>query len=202
MTGRPARRSGDSDDREAILEAARGAFAEHGYDAASIRGIAGAAGVDTTVVHHYFGTKHRLFLAAANVPIDPREVLASVVDGDRAEMGQRLVRAFLTAWDGPAGSAGVALLRSATGNRLAGKLFREFVVTQILGKVQSSLGLGLDPADARLRVSLVASQMVGLAMVRYVLRVEPLASAPPDLLIATFGPVVQHYLTGDLSPDD
>jgi len=159
MTGRPGRRSGDSDAREAFLEAARGAFA----------------------------------------PIDPREVVASVVDGDRAEIGQRLVRTFLTVWDGPAGSAGIALIRSAAGNRLSGKLLREFIVTQILGKVH--LGLDLDPADVRLRVSLVASQIVGLAMVRYVLRVEPLASAPPDLIIATLGPVVQHFLTGDLSPD-
>jgi AcrR family transcriptional regulator len=195
MTGGPGHRSGRSDPREA----ARGAFADHGYDAAVIRRIAGAAGVDAAVVHHYFGTAHKLFSAAANAPVEPGDVLASVIDGDRAEIGQRLVRAFLTVWDGPAGSAGVALLRSAMGNRWAGKLFHEFVVTQILGKVQS--GLGLDPADARLRISLVASQMVGLAMVRYVLRVEPLASAPADLLIVTVGPVVQHYLTGDLSPD-
>ena len=111
MTERPGRRSGDSDAREAILEAARGAFADQGYDAATIRRIAGAAGVDPALVHHYFGNKHKLFLAAANAPVDPSEVLASVIDGDRAELGHRLVRAFLTVWDGPAGSAGVARRR-------------------------------------------------------------------------------------------
>jgi hypothetical protein len=140
-----------------------------------------------------------LFLAAINAPVDPREVLAQVVTGDRAEIGQRLVRTFLAVWDGPAGSAGVTLLRSAIGNERAGKLFREFIVTQIVRRVGPALDL--DPADARLRISLVAGQMAGLALARYVLRIEPLASESPETIVAALGPTVQRYLTGDLTTD-
>jgi AcrR family transcriptional regulator len=197
VKGWPRQRRGDADARGAILGAARRAFADRGYDAASLRGIAGAAGVDPALVHHYFGSKQKLFLAAVNAPVDPRDVLVKVVDGDRAEIGQRLVRTFLAVWDGPAGSAGVALLRSAIGTEWAGKLFREFIVTQIVRRLGPALDL--DPADARLRISLVASQIAGLAMARYVLRIEPLASASPETIVVAVAPAVQRYLTGDVT---
>ena len=196
MAERSGRRSGRPESRESILAAARDTFADRGYDAASIRSIAGVAGVDPALVHHFFGSKHKLFLAVLNAPIDPGKLLAEVVDGDRAEIGQRLVRMFISVWDGPAGAAGVALLRSAVGTEWAGKLFREFVVTKIMRRVGAALAL--DPAEARLRVSLVAGQMVGLAMARYVLRIQPLASMPAEAIVAAVGPTVQRYLTGDL----
>jgi AcrR family transcriptional regulator len=196
MAGRTGRRPGNPDTRESILAAARNAFADKGYDGASIRTIATSAGVDPALVHHYFGTKDKLFLAAMNLPIDPGELIANAVDGARARVGERLVRMFLTVWDGPAGAAGVALLRSAMGSDWTAKLFREFVVTQIMRRLAAKLTL--DPAEAPLRISLAASQMAGVGMVRYVLRVEPLASAPTEVLVAAIAPTVQRYLVGKL----
>ncbi|MEV6300172.1 TetR family transcriptional regulator [Actinoplanes sp. NPDC051861] len=196
MVRRTGRRPGNPDTREAILDAARTAFAEKGYDGASIRAIAAGAGVDPALVHHYFGTKDKLFLASMNSPMDPLQVIAEATEGDRSELGVRLVRTFLRIWDGPGGAAGVAMLRSAVGNEWATKLFREFIVTQILRRAVAKAGL--DPVQGRLRVTLVASQLVGLAMARYVIKVEPLASAPPEAIVAAIGPTIQRYLTDDL----
>jgi AcrR family transcriptional regulator len=196
MAGRTGRRPGNPETREAILAAARNTFADKGYDGASIRTIATSAGVDPALVHHYFGTKDKLFLAAMNLPIDPGELITKAVDGDRARVGERLVRMFLTVWDGPAGAAGVALLRSAVGSEWTAKLFREFVLTQVMRRLATRLPL--DPAEAPLRVSLAASQMAGLAIARYVLKVEPLASMPREVLISAIGPTLQRYLVGRL----
>ena len=196
MARRSGRRPGNPDTRESILDAARSAFADKGFDGASIRGIATSAGVDPALVHHYFGTKNELFLAAMNSPINPGEIIAKAVEGDRAELGARLVRTFLSIWDSPAGTAGVALLRSAVGSEWTARLFREFLVTQVMRRVVPHLAV--DPAEAPLRISLVASQMAGLAMVRYVLKVEPMVSASSEALVAAVGPTIQRYITGDL----
>ncbi|MEU4420597.1 TetR family transcriptional regulator [Actinoplanes sp. NPDC024001] len=196
MVRRTGRRPGNPDTREAILIAARSAFAEKGYDGASIRAIATGAGVDPALVHHYFGTKDKLFLATMNSPMDPLDVIEEAANGSRDEIGIRFVRTFLHIWDGPGGKAGVALLRSAVGNEWATKLFREFIVTQILRRAVAKLGL--DPAEGELRVVLAASQMAGMAMTRYVIKVEPIASAPAEALVAALGPTVQRYLTEDL----
>jgi AcrR family transcriptional regulator len=196
MTRRTGRRPGNPDTREAILVAARAAFAERGFDAASIRAIAATAGVDPALVHHYFGTKDQLFLAAMEAPIDPRELLPKVLAGDRDGIGERLVRMFLSVWDSPAGTAGVALLRSAVSNEWTARLLREFLVTQVLRRVLDQLDV--DPAELPLRGSLVASQLIGLAMMRHVIRLDPVASAAPETLVAAVGPTVQRYLTGDL----
>ncbi|MBG0562812.1 TetR/AcrR family transcriptional regulator [Actinoplanes aureus] len=196
MVRRTGRRPGNPDTREAILAAARSAFAEKGYDGASIRAIATGAGVDPALVHHYFGTKDKLFLATMNSPIDPIDIITEATDGDRDEIGVRFVRAFLRMWDGPRGAAAVALLRSVVGTEWTTKLFREFIITQVLRRAVPRLGL--DPAEASLRVTLAASHLVGLAMARYVIKVEPLASVPSETLVAAIGPTVQRYLTEDL----
>ena len=196
MARRTGRRPGNPDTREAILAAAREAFAGRGFDRASIRSIATGAGVDPALVHHYFGTKDQLFMAALNVPFDPRDLVPQIFAGDRAQVGERLVRTFVTVWDSPAGTAAVALLRSALSNEWTSRLMREFVVTQILRRARAQLDL---PAqEAPLRVSLVASQLVGLAMARYVLRLDPLATLPVEAVVATVGPNLQRYLTADL----
>ncbi|GAB3142262.1 TetR family transcriptional regulator [Micromonospora sonneratiae] len=197
MARRTGRRPGNPDTREAILVTAREVFAERGFDGASIRAIAAGAGVDPALVHHYFGTKDQLFLTAMNAPLDPREVLPEVLTGPPDEIGQRLVRLFLRIWDSPAGTAGVALLRSAVSNEWTARLLRDFVVTQILRQVTTHLAL--DPAQAPLRASLVASQLVGLAITRYILRLEPLASTPAETLVTAIAPTVQRYVTGDLT---
>ncbi|GAA4957630.1 TetR family transcriptional regulator [Actinoplanes utahensis] len=196
MVRRTGRRPGNPDTREAILSAARGAFAEKGFDGASIRAIAAGAGVDPALVHHYFGTKDKLFLATMNAPVDPTDVIAEAGAGERHEIGERFVRAFLGMWDGPRGSAAVALMRSVVGTEWTAKMFREFIITQILRRAVA--GLDLDPAEADLRVTLAASHLAGLALARYVVKVEPLASVPSETLVAAIGPAVQRYLTEEL----
>ncbi|MET8279183.1 TetR family transcriptional regulator [Micromonospora sp. NPDC005174] len=196
MARRTGRRPGNPDTREAILEAARAAFAERGFDAAPIRAIAATAGVDPALVHHYFGTKDQLFRAAMNFPVDPAALLPAVLAGDQDAVGERLVRTFVGIWDSPAGSAGVALLRSAVSSEWTARLLREFVTTQVLRRVLDQLDV--DPAQLPLRGALVATQLIGLAMIRHVVRLEPVASADPETLVATIGPTVQRYLTGPL----
>ncbi|MEU2662499.1 TetR family transcriptional regulator [Micromonospora sp. NPDC007220] len=197
MARRTGRRPGNPDTRQAILDAARAAFAERGFDGASIRAVAAAAQVDPALVHHYFGSKDRLFLAAMHAPVDPAELLPRVLAGDRAGLGERLVRTFLGVWDSPAGTAGVALLRSAVSNEWTARLLREFLVTQVLRRILDQLDV--DPAELPLRGSLVASQLIGLVMMRHVVLLEPVASAAPETLVAAVGPTVQRYLTGDLA---
>jgi AcrR family transcriptional regulator len=190
---RTGRRPGNQDTREAILAAAREAFAERGYDRASIRAIATRAGVDPALVHHYFGTKDQLFLATVNAPIDPGEMLPRVLLGDREQLPERLVRTFLSVWDHPVtGPAGVALVRSGLQHDWSARLLRELLLTRIIRPVFSQLDL--DPAEVPLRGSLVASQMIGLGLIRYVLKVEPLASAPPDVVVAAVAPNLHRYL--------
>jgi AcrR family transcriptional regulator len=194
---RTGRRPGNQDTREAILTAAREAFAERGFDGASIRSIAAGAGVDPALVHHYFGNKDQLFLAAIDAPINPAELLDRVAGGDRADVGDRLVRTLLSVWDSPAGSAAIALVRSAVGNDAMAKLMRQFIVDRLVrGAV---VRMGVDRAEAPLRATLVASQMAGLIMIRYVLKAEPLASATPDTVAAAIGPTIQRYITGPIA---
>ncbi|WP_446210620.1 TetR/AcrR family transcriptional regulator [Micromonospora sp. IBSANI012] len=194
---RTGRRPGNPDTRQAILAAARTTFAERGFDAASIRVIAAAAGVDPALVHHYFGSKEELFRATVEIPLDPAELLPVVLAGGVDGVGERLVQTFLGVWDSPAGKAAVALLRSAVNNDWTARLLREFLVTQVLRRVLDHLDV--PPAELPLRGSLVATQMAGLAMMRYVIRLEPVASADPETLVAAVGPTVQRYLTGDLA---
>jgi AcrR family transcriptional regulator len=193
---RPGRRPGNPGTREAVLAAARAAFAERGYDGATIRGIATAAGVDPALVHHYFGSKDKLFLAAVQAPVDPDTLMPDVLAADREVLGQAIVRMALRVWDGPAQPAGLALLRSAVGSEWTAKLLREFLVAKVLRRVVATLGF--DPDERAARAALVGSQLIGMVMARYVLRLEPLASASPDSVAAAIGPTIQRYLTGDV----
>ncbi|MQA32702.1 TetR family transcriptional regulator [Modestobacter roseus] len=188
------RRPGNPGTREAVLAAARDAFAERGFDGASIRLIATAAGVDPALVHHYFGSKDKLFVAAVEAPADPADLLPEVLAGGPDELGANVVRMLLRVWDGPARAGGLALVRSAVSNEWTARLLREFLTAQVLRRVVGTLDL--PPAEAEARGALVASQLVGVVMTRYVLRIEPLASAPPEELVAAIGPTVQRYLTG------
>jgi AcrR family transcriptional regulator len=192
---RTGRRPGESGTRQAILDAARGAFAEHGYDGATIRGIAAAAGVDPALVHHFYGSKEQLFAAAMDVPFTPSEALPVLLAGEPEGVGERILRFFLAVSDQDGGGPFVALIRSASSNERAATMLREFISREVVGRIAASLGV----ADAELRATLVGSQLTGLALVRYVLRVEPLASARSEDVIAAVGPTIQRYLTGALS---
>ena len=195
---RTGRRPGNQDTREVILAAAREAFADRGFDGASIRAIATAAGVDPALVHHYFGTKDQLFLDAMQVPVDPSAAITSALAGDRDGAGERLLRTMLTVWDSPLGTAAAAMVRSAVSNETFARLLREFIKRRIMRRIATHLDL--DPAESDLRTTLVASQIAGLIMVRYLIRLEPLASLPAATVAALVGPNVQHYLTGALPP--
>jgi AcrR family transcriptional regulator len=193
---RTGRRPGVSGTREAILDAARRAFAEQGYQRATIRGVAELAGVDPALVHHYFGTKQDLFVAAVQLPINPVPQLMAVLGEDPDRTGERIVEVFLSVWDHAADrSPLLALIRSAVGDERAAAMLREFITEEVLGQLAHRLG----SPDARLRATLVASQLIGLAMARYIVRVEPLASAPAAELTAAVGPTLQRYLTGDVA---
>jgi AcrR family transcriptional regulator len=199
MGRRTGRRPGKQDTQQAILDAARRAFAERGYDGASIRQIAGSAGVDPGLVHHYFGSKQELFLAVLRPPVEPDTVIAKAFDGGVDSLGERLADTFLSVWEDPSnGPAFEALLRSALANEMSASLLREFFATQIVRRVLSRLATHVDPAEIPLRASLAASQLFGLAVIRYVLKFEPLASTPRAAVVAAAGPNLQRYLTGDL----
>ncbi|MBF6444914.1 TetR family transcriptional regulator [Nocardia farcinica] len=189
------RRPGRSGARQAILDAARVRFAEHGFDRTSIRAVAADAGVDPALVHHYFGTKQQLFTAVVDLPVDPEAVLA-VIDATPVEqLGATIIRAVTTIWDSPAGPAVVAVARTLlTGAEPA--LARTFVLEVVLERVRRRIATDTD--DGRARVALAASQMMGIMVARKIIGVEPLASMPLDELAAAVGPTLQRYLTGDL----
>jgi AcrR family transcriptional regulator len=192
---RTGRRPGRSGTRDAILVAARESFTASGYDQASIRDIARRAGVDPALVHHYFGTKQELFTEAVELPVDLVAVVEAFVRGDRDRIGERIVGLMLSVWDSRTDrSPLIALIRSAVTSENAARMLREFMVSVLFVRLAEALRA----PDAPLRASLAASQMMGLLIARYVVRVEPLASAPAAQLVTAIGPNIQRYLTGDL----
>ena len=189
------RRPGAGVTREAILEAARDEFAAHGFDRATIRGIAAVAGVDPALVLHYFGCKAQLFGDAISIPVEPAEILRRSAAAGLEDTGATLVRSFLEGWEeGENRRRLVALMRSALTNDAAMARVRDYLGRKILGPVTRELAL----PDGELRATLVGSQLIGLAMLRYVACIEPVASASRDDLVAAIGPSVQRYLTSDL----
>lgn len=199
MARKVGRRPGRQDTRGTILGAAREVFAERGYDGASIRQVATEAGVDPALIHHYFGTKEQLFLAVVQPPVNPAELVPKIVTGDPDRLGERLIGTFLSVFENPStGPAFEALLRGAFANRLSSTLIREFFAVQIIRRVVRELGDLVDVAELPLRANLAASQLLGLAATRYIIKFQPIASVPREALIAAVAPTVQRYLTGDI----
>jgi len=228
LVRRAGRRAGQSGTREAILAAARAQFADRGYDGATIRAIAAAAGVDPALVHHFHGSKEQLFAAAMRLPVVPSEVLtAALAPGGRdpgTSLGEHLVRTVLGLWEseevrGPF----LGLLRSAVTSEQAAVMLREFLTEAILGPVAAAAAAevaearaageagsaapaaagaagpaGQGQAGLEFRAAIAASQMLGLALTRYVLALGPVAAATPDDLAAAIGPTLERYLTGDI----
>jgi AcrR family transcriptional regulator len=195
---RSGRRPGGTSTREGILKAAAAAFADRGYDRATIRDIAARAGVDPALVIHYFGSKEALFTEVLQLPIRPREVFLRAAAADSGSIGATVVRTFLETWEPPEQRVRLtAMLRSATTNDAAMRLLRDLLVREVFAPMTEVLGV----RDGELRATLVGSQLVGLALMRYIGRIEPLASASIDELVAAVGPTAQRYLTGDMQPE-
>ncbi|MEU2336288.1 TetR family transcriptional regulator [Streptomyces sp. NPDC013172] len=190
--GRPPRTE-SAGTRDRILAAAREEFSERGYEKTSVRGIAKAAGVDAALVHHYFGTKEQVFEAAISVAFAPAlNAPAALADGPPDGVGERLTRFVLGVWENPTTRTPLlAIVRSAVNNETAAAVFRRLIATQLLRRIAGQLDL----PDAELRAELAAAQLVGCAMLRYVIKVEPLASADLEQIVARVAPVVQGHLT-------
>ncbi|HEY7399046.1 MAG TPA: TetR family transcriptional regulator [Gaiellaceae bacterium] len=192
---RTGRRPGQSTTRAEILAAARGSFAELGYDRTSVRGVAGRAGVDPALVHRFFGGKDDLLAAVLAGAMAPAERIPDVMGSDSASVGERLAAYFFWVWEeSPSRDVLVGMLRSAVANEHAAALLRDFFAGEVLSRIAAPL----EGDDARLRANLVSSQLVGLALLRYILRFEPLASAQPEAIAAAIAPTLQRYLTGEL----
>lgn len=170
---------------------------------ATVREIAGAADVDPALVHHYFGTKDALFREVVSLPFDPEAIVPQVLGHGPDAVPEQLVRTFLRVWSGPVtGPAMASVVRTAVAHPVTGRLVRDFFTTQIVGYVVKGLGDRVDPAEAPLRVSLVASQMFGLGVTRYILRLEPLLGLDDEAVVAAVAPTVRRYLFGDLTTEE
>ena len=180
-----------------MLDAARAEFAARGFDAVTLRRIAERAGVDAAMVTHHFGSKSGLFRAVLNVRVDPAAEIAEVLQGPVETLGERLTARLLVVWDSPAGTATIAAVRTALQGDDTTGLLRELALSQVLRPLSTSLP---GTAEEQLwRANLVASQVVGLLLARYVVRLEPLASAPHPTVVAALGPTLQRYLTGPVA---
>ncbi|MFF1407918.1 TetR family transcriptional regulator [Streptomyces sp. NPDC058294] len=190
--GRPPRTE-SAGTRDRILTAAREVFSARGYERTSVRAIAKAAEVDPALVHHYFGSKEEVFEAAVEVAFAPAlNASDAVADGPLDGVGERLTRFVLGVWENPATRTPLlAIVRSAVDNDTAAAVFRRLIAAQLMRRIAAALDL----PDAELRAELAAAQLVGTAMMRYVIRLEPLASADLEQLVARLAPVVQHHLT-------
>jgi AcrR family transcriptional regulator len=172
--------------RAAILAAARDRFAADGYERATIRAIAADAQIDPAMVMRYFGSKEKLFAAAADFDLRLPDLAAI----PREQLGEALVRHFVDRWDGD--GTLTALLRVGVTHESAAERMRDIFASQLVALMAGWTG---DEAAARVRAGLVASQILGLALCRYVLSLPPVAALSPDEVVSWLGPTVQRYLT-------
>jgi AcrR family transcriptional regulator len=186
------RRPGNAQTRDAILEAARRSFARHGYDGTTMRGVARAAGVDAALPSYWFGSKDELFAAAIELPVSPAQALAGhlAASPDRHDLAEWILRRLLTIWDTAGGGPLAALLRSSSSQE---GLLRAFIERELLPLLRRAV-VARDEADAELRATAIVSQLLGLILLRYVLAIEPLASAGHDEVVALVGPSLQRYV--------
>ncbi|WP_407550754.1 TetR family transcriptional regulator [Streptomyces sp. Pv4-95] len=192
--GRPARAGAEAGPgaRERILAAARTEFAARGYDKTSVRGIAKAAGVDAALVHHYFGTKEQVFAAAIEMSFAPAMTMPEAIAGGGADVGERMARFMFAVWENPVSRQPLlAIMRSALTNDTAATVLRGLIERRLLQRVAGELQV----ADPKFRVQMAAGHLIGIAMLRYVIKMEPVASAEVEEIIAMVAPTLQRYLT-------
>ena len=194
---RRGRRHGEPVSRDAVLAAAKARFASDGYEKTTLRAIADDAHVDPSMVLYLFGSKADLFRESLRLILDP-DLLVATLTGNRdddPDIGTRMVRMYLRIWESPdTGPSMVAMLQSATSNSDAHEAFRGFIQNYVLTAVSGVLGGG---EQARLRAMLAASQLVGTAVLRYIMKVAPLATLSGDELVRLIAPTVTRYLTAD-----
>jgi AcrR family transcriptional regulator len=188
------RRPGNQDTRGQIITAARHAFAAKGFAGASMRGIAAEAGVDAALIHHYFESKQQLFLATVALPVEFPQVLEPLAAGDRVDLGERLVRTVLGIWDSELQPSLVAAIRTALTDPALTRSVSEFFSLEVIGRVLRQDDLPQEEANRR--AGLVASQVLGLLIGRYVLRLPALVNRRSEDLVAEIGPTVQRYVDG------
>ena len=194
---RRGRRPAGEDTRAEILGAARAEFSAKGYDASSLRAIARLAEVDPALVHHYFDGKAALFVEAMSIPVNPLLLIDALLAGPREHVGERLAATFFDIWDSPAGRERlVALIRSAVSHEDAARMLREFLAREVFAKV----ALSMDVPQPDLRAGMAAAQMIGVAMMRYVIGFEPVVRASTEEIVALVAPTLQRYLA-DLAVD-
>lgn len=193
---RTGRRPGRPDTRQAILVAARQLFAQRGYERTTIRAVAEAASVDPALVHHYFGSKSQLFAAVGQPPFDPTKLVADLDIADE-QAGYQLARRVLAMQDqnAQARTTLAGLLRAAATQEEAADAVRELFTAT----VHAELRRVFRDDTAELRASLIASQFVGLLVARHIIGFPGLADAAPEELAIALAPVVQHYLSGDIT---
>jgi AcrR family transcriptional regulator len=191
---RAGRRPGQTESRERILTAARSLFGQRGYDGTTIRAIAADAEVNPALLHHFFGSKEQVFVEALNLPINPATVVPRILEGPRDEVGRRMVRLILDVWRDPESRQSfLALLRSVMTHEEATRMLRQFLERAVVERVADSLGI------PRLRLAAAAAQVMGLALARYVIGLEPLATADEEEIVELVAPVIQYYVEGSAS---
>ncbi|QZH58327.1 TetR family transcriptional regulator [Mycolicibacterium farcinogenes] len=192
-TGRSGRWRTGQQNKQRIVDAAREHFMRDGYERATVRGIAADAGVDVAMVYYHFGNKEGLFNSAVlDTPQHPLHQLALLLDEGGQDIGVRLVRDVIARWDqGASFDPLLTVFRSAAVQPLARKLLHDSLAGPVAARIATEFGVD----DAELRVELVTVHLVGLAFARYQLKIEPMASASVDDLVAWIGPTVQRYLT-------
>jgi AcrR family transcriptional regulator len=191
------RRPGNADTRGEIVDAAKRVFAAKGYDGASLRGVAREAGVDPSLVHHYFDGKASLFVAAMALPFDPRQVREHAAADEYS--GARTIEAFLTMWDQAegTGSSFASCVSAMAASPTVADGMREFVADRVWNVVKRNVGEG--EALARRRTAMVSSQLMGLAFARYILRVPPMSTASPKQIARWVGPTLDRYVKEPLN---
>ena len=192
------RRPGGEDTRAAIIAAARAEFAQRGYDGTSLRGIAREAGVDAKLVHHYFDGKTELFAEVLAFPADPSELIERLVTVPRDQLGEGLVRVFLSVWDNPVGRQRfAAMFAAAAANEEHARMVREFVGREIFVRLIERLNEGSEGGEVssvELRAALGAAQLIGMGVLRYVVKIPALADATVEEIVAVLGPTLQQHL--------
>ncbi len=188
---RRGRRPGPNSTRQAVLDAARARFASDGFAATTLRLVAADAQVDVSQVMQFFGSKDELFAAVMAVPASALQRFNALYEGLDEHLGERVVRAFLTAWEGvPEESEPLmATLRSAMVNDQARDQLRDFIQARLQAGTRERLG-----SDAALRAGLATSLLIGMVVCRRVIGVPVLVAAEPEELISLVAPAIQRIL--------